>query len=178
MAMAFDKPQWHGTRFLVNLIIKDGLYSGQAEYFDPEHPIEQLVAAALINTGTALPWVKDFSENTAFTPHDLSPEFELTVDVFARSAFFEGIVPIARVHHSTATHREGVDDPDLWRSHFELTRFEVDESALVEGARRVLNWDVNDATDSDYTPNMDDSSSDSASESAFSDSFRGSPTPL
>jgi hypothetical protein len=57
---------------------------------------------------------------------------------------------------------------------------EPDVPALVESARRVLSWDVNDGTDSDYMPDSDDSSlfSDSASESAISDSFRRPPTPL
>jgi hypothetical protein len=178
MTLAFSQPHWLGTNVIINLIMKDGLYSDVAQYFPPEKSIEELVSEAFNGIQCQLPLEDDFSEESAETPQTVPPELRLTLDIYGRSAFFNGLVPVARIHHTTETHQDDCDDPYLWRSHFEYIRLEVDESAFVEGARRALDWDVDDATDSDYVSDSDDSSSDSDSGSAISESFRRSPTAL
>lgn len=161
MTLAFEDPRWHGTNVVVNLIMKDALNSEFHEYFLPEDPIERLVSNSLESIQEYLPNIKDFAEAKAYLPQTVRPGLKLTLNVYARSPFFEGVVPIARIHHSIGTHRQGPVEPKLWRTHFEYTVLEPDVSALVESARRVLSWDVNDAKDSDYMPDSDDSSSDS-----------------
>jgi hypothetical protein len=97
----FDKPRWHGTNVVVNIILKDALNGNCSAYFPPEESIEELVDISLNICQRHQPHLEDFTEDEAQTPKTVSSGLKLSLNAFARSAFFEGVVPIGRIHTTT-----------------------------------------------------------------------------
>lgn len=83
MAIAFDKPQWHGTEIVVNLMMKDGLYGSEFNYFPSEHSIERLASSSMNSVRAQLPDADEMSEGIAETPQEISLELKLTLNIYA-----------------------------------------------------------------------------------------------
>lgn len=87
-------------------------------------------------------------------------------------------MPLGVFWHNATTHQSEHTDRDFWSRHFDYVDYALKISTLAGGIRKVLLLDIDDDADSTSLPDSDGTCSTTSAESAISDSFRCSPTPL